>query len=189
MPRDPEFYGDAAAEKAFTSVLGRLADLGHQPVDTDLGPFLAAGRLLYGGPWVAERLAAVGDFAERHPGQVHPVTRQVLQSGWDLTAVDAFRGLHRLQALRAQTSPAWDAMDVLAVPTVPTTFTIAEMTEDPIALNTVLGHYTTFANLLDLAAVAVPAGITETGRPHGLTVLTPAGQDAVAAGLASEFGG
>jgi allophanate hydrolase len=189
VPRDLEFYGDAAAEKGFAAVLGRLTDLGHQLVDTDLGPFLAAGRLLYGGPWVAERLAAVGDFTDRHPEQVHPVTRQVLSGGRDLTAVDAFRGLHRLQALRAQTRPAWDAMDVLAVPTVPTTFTIAEMTEDPIALNTVLGHYTTFANLLDLAAVAVPAGMTGTGRPHGLTVLAPAGQDARLAGLAAAFGG
>jgi allophanate hydrolase len=189
VPRDPEFYGDTAAEKAFASVVSRLDDLGHQLVEIDLAPFLAAGRLLYDGPWVAERLAAVGDFVAQHPAQVHPVTRQVLSGGQNLTAVDAFRGLHRLQALRAQTARAWAAMDVLAVPTVPTTFTIAEMAEDPIALNTILGHYTTFANLLDLAAVAVPAGTTGTGRPHGLTVLGPAGQDARLAGLAATFGG
>ena len=119
----------------------------------DLDPFLAAGRLLYDGPWVAERLAAVGDFAERHPGLVHPVTLQMLRSGHRFDAVDAFRGLYRLRELRAQTAPAWAAMDVLAVPTVPTTFTVAEMLADPIHRNTVLGTYTTFANLLDLAAI------------------------------------
>ena len=151
----------------------------------DLEPFLAAGRLLYDGPWIAERLAAVGDFAERHPEQVHPVTLQVLRGGHRFDAVDAFRGHYQLRELRTQTAPAWAAVDVLAVPTVPTTFTIAEMLADPIGRNTVLGTYTTFANLLDLAAVALPAGFTSAGRPHGLTLLAPAGQDARLAQLAA----
>ncbi len=99
-------------------------------------------------------------------------------AGTGSNAVDAFRGLYRLRELRAQTAPAWAAMDVLAVPTVPTTFTIAEMLADPIHRNTVLGTYTTFTNLLDLAAIALPAGRTAAGRPHGITLLAPAGQDA-----------
>jgi allophanate hydrolase len=116
------------------------------------------------------------------------VTRQVLSGGRAYDAVDAFRGLYRLRELRAATAPAWADMDVLAVPTVPTTFTIAELEQDPIGRNSVLGHYTTFANLLDLAAVAFPAGHTAAGRPHGVTVLAPAGQDALLAGLAAQFG-
>jgi allophanate hydrolase len=185
VPQTPEFCGDTAAAAAFQAALGRVAALGHTLTEMDLGPFLAAGRLLYEGPWIAERQAAVGDFAGAHPDQVHPVTLQVLRSGQGLTAVDAFRGLYRLRELRAQTRGAWAAMDVLAVPTVPTTFTIAEMEADPIARNAVLGHYTTFANLMDLAAVAVPAGFTAAGRPHGLTLLAPAGGDALLAGLAA----
>jgi allophanate hydrolase len=188
VPRAPEFFRDSAAEAAFQTALDGLAGLGHTLTEIDLSPFLAAGRLLYEGPWIAERQAAVGDFAETHPGQVHPVTLQVLRSGPGLTAVDAFRGLYRLRELRAQARPAWTAMDVLAVPTVPTTFTIAEMEADPIARNAVLGHYTTFANLMDLAAVAVPAGFTTAGRPHGLTLLAPAGADALLAGLAATVG-
>ena len=109
---------------------------------------------------------------------MHPITLQILRSGHRFDAVDAFRGLYRLRELRAQTAPAWAAMDVLAVPTVPTTFTIAEMLADPIHRNTVLGTYTTFTNLLDLAAIALPAGRTAAGRPHGITLLAPAGQDA-----------
>ncbi|GGK76452.1 hypothetical protein Sme01_20930 [Sphaerisporangium melleum] len=187
VPERPEFFGDAAAEAAFADVVKRLTGLGHRLVPVDLTPFLAAGRLLYQGPWIAERLAAVGDFAAANPGELHPVTRQVLGGGSGLTAVDAFRGLYRLRELRAATRPAWSAMDVLAVPTVPTTFTVAEMLDSPIERNTVLGHYTTFANLLDLAAVSVPGGMTAAGRPHGLTLLAPAGTDPLLAALATAF--
>jgi allophanate hydrolase len=188
VPRELDFHGDEAARTAFLAATARLADLGHRLVRVDLDPFLAAGSLLYDGPWIAERLAAVGDFADSHPDQVHPVTLQVLRGGRGFDAVDAFRGLHRLRELRAQTGPAWAAMDVLAVPTVPTTFTIAEMLADPIGRNTVLGRYTTFANLLDLAAVAVPCGFTSAGRPHGITLLAPAGGDAMLAALAATLG-
>ncbi len=187
VPRGPEFHGDSAAAAAFAAAASRLAGLGYQLAEIDPGPFLAAGRLLYEGPWIAERLAAVGDFAEQHPEQVHPVTLQVLRGGRRFDAVDAFRGLYRLRELRAATAAAWAEMDVLAVPTVPTTFTIAEMAADPVGRNTVLGHYTTFANLLDLAAVAVPAGTTAAGRPHGITLLAPAGRDALLAGVAAQW--
>ncbi|MDH2429081.1 allophanate hydrolase [Sphaerisporangium sp. TRM90804] len=187
VPARPEFFGDDAAAAAFEEVKERLAGLGHRLVPVDLEPFLAAGRLLYDGPWLAERLAAVGDFADRHPEELHPVTLRVLRRGGALSAVDAYRGLYRLRELRARTEHAWAAMDALALPTVPTTFTVAEMAEEPIERNTVLGHYTTFTNLLDLAGVAVPGGLTSAGRPHGLTLLGPAGSDELLAGLAAPF--
>ena len=187
VPRHPDFYGDNAAEAAFADVITTFAERGHELVEVDLEPFLAAGRLLYEGPWIAERLAAVGDFADKHPEHVHPVTLEILRGGRDFDAADVFRGLHRLRALRARTTPAWESMDVLAVPTVPTTFTITEMLADPVRRNAVLGHYTTFANLLDLAAVSIPAGFTSAGRPHGVTFLGPAGSDSRLARLAATF--
>ncbi|MEW9532375.1 allophanate hydrolase [Microbispora sp. NPDC049125] len=187
VPRRLDFFGDDPAAAAFEEAAERLTGLGHRLVPVDLGPFLAAGRLLYDGPWIAERLAAFGDFAARNPGEVHPVTREILSKGAGLTAVDAFTGLYRLRALRAETRRAWASMDALAVPTVPTTYTVAEMLDSPIERNTVLGHYTTFTNLLDLAGVSVPAGTTATGRPHGITLLGPAGSDALLAGLAASF--
>lgn len=187
VPREPEFFGDTAAEAAFAEAAERLTGLGHRLVPVDLDPFLAAGRLLYEGPWLAERLAAVGDFVARNPGEVHPVTLKVLSGGGALSAVDAFEGLYRLRALDAETRKAWASMDVLAVPTVPTTFTIAEMLESPIERNAILGHYTTFTNLLDLAGISVPAGTTTTGRPHGVTFLGPAGSDELLAGLGATF--
>ncbi|WP_436759055.1 allophanate hydrolase [Streptosporangium sp. V21-05] len=187
VPRDPEFFGDTAAEAAFAEAAERLSGLGHTLVPVDLDPFLAAGRLLYEGPWLAERLAAVGDFVTRNPGEVHPVTLKVLSGGGALSAVDAFEGLYRLRALDAETRRAWASMDVLAVPTVPTTFTVAEMLESPIERNAILGHYTTFTNLLDLAGISVPAGTTTAGRPHGVTFLGPAGSDELLAGLGAAF--
>ncbi|GAA2731727.1 allophanate hydrolase [Actinocorallia aurantiaca] len=187
VPRRLEFFGDAAAAVAFQGVLARLEELGHTLVRIDFEPFLQAGRLLYGGAWLAERLTAIGGFLERHPEALHPVTGRVLRQGASLTAADAFADQHRLQELRSRTKESWRLMDALAVPTVPTTFTVKEMAEDPIGRNRTLGHYTTFANLLDLAAVAVPAGTTAIGRPHGLTLLAPAGRDSFLASAASAF--
>ncbi|GAA3241059.1 allophanate hydrolase [Actinocorallia longicatena] len=187
IPRRPEFFGDAAAAMAFKGALARLAELGHTLVQVELEPFLKAGKLLYGGAFLAERLSAIGEFTDRHPEAVHPVTRRVLRPGRSLSAVDAFTDLHALQALRAETLPAWRRIDALVVPTVPTTYTVAELREDPIGRNRTLGHYTTFANLLDLAAISVPGGMTAIGRPHGITLLAPAGHDALIAGAAAAF--
>ncbi|GAB2837390.1 hypothetical protein GCM10022221_40940 [Actinocorallia aurea] len=189
VPRRLEFFGDGAAAVAFDQALARLRDLGHTLVQIDFTPFLQAGRLLYGGAWVAERLTAIGGFVARNPQAVHPVTRRVLRPGASMSAADAFADAHRLQELRAATREVWDRIDALAVPTVPTTFTHREMREDPIGRNKTLGHYSTFANLLDLAGVAVPGGMTPAGRPHGLTLLAPAGGDALLASAAAAFTG
>jgi allophanate hydrolase len=187
LPRDPEFYGDSAAAAAFAEVATVVGHHAEQAPVLDIDDFLRAGDLLYEGPWVAERLVAVGDFAAANPGLVHPVTRAILDSGRGYSAADAFRGLHRLAELRARTRGVWDSVDVLLLPTVPTTFTVAEVLADPVRRNAVLGRYTTFGNLLDLCAVAVPAGFTAAGRPHGVTLLAPAGADARLAQAASRL--
>ena len=127
---------------------------------------------------MAERLAGLEGFLADHPDDVLPVTRAVIERGREFTAVDAFRARHRLQELRAECNRAWLAADVLLLPTVPTTFTRAQLAEEPVARNLVLGRYTQFANLLDLAALAVPAGTTPDGRPVGVTLLGPAFSEA-----------
>lgn len=140
-------------------------------------PFLAAGRLLYEGPWLAERVAAVGDFIEAHPEAVHPITRKVIEGGWAPTAGDYFRARYRLAELRRVVESAFGDIDVLVAPTAPTHYTLAQVEKDPFATNTRLGVFTNFANLLDLCAVAVPAGMTSGGLPFGVTLLAPAGRD------------
>ncbi|WP_308285272.1 allophanate hydrolase [Actinoplanes hulinensis] len=142
-----------------------------------IGALLEAGDLLYRGPWVAERLADLGEFLAAHPDSVLPVTRRVLEGGHAFTAVDAFRAQHRLRELWAAAERMWERIDVLALPTVGTTFTHAEIAEDPIGRNLLLGRYTQFANLLDMAAVTIPNGFTGDGRPASVTLFGPAFSD------------
>jgi len=169
-----DFAGDTAMAVAFDKIADRAAARAAETVHVPVEPLVEAGDLLYTGPWVAERLAGLEPFLATHPDDVLPVTRAVLERGRDFTAVDAFRARHRLQELRAECNRAWLVADVLLLPTVPTTFTRAQLADEPVARNLVLGRYTQFANLLDLAALAVPAGFTADGRPVGVTLLGPA---------------
>ncbi|MEU7753097.1 allophanate hydrolase [Micromonospora sp. NPDC049171] len=187
VPRaeDLEFFGDAGQETRFVAGVQRLRTFVGSTRSVPLGDFFEAGDLLYQGPWVAERLVALDGFLRSHPDSVLAVTRAVLETGRRYDAIDAFRGQHRLRELRAQVDELWQDIDVLVVPTVGTTFTLDEIAEDPIGRNAMLGRYTQFANLLDLAAVTVPNGFTSTGRPASLTLLGPAFTDTTLARLAA----
>jgi allophanate hydrolase len=134
-------------------------------------PFLDSAKLLYGGPWVAERFAAVGDFIKEHPEAVHPVVREIILGGEKFSAADAFRGQYALEKYRQETSVNWKAIDLLLLPTAPEIYRIEEIKDDPVALNSRLGLFTNFANLLDLAAIEVPAGFRGDGLPFGITFL------------------
>ena len=173
---DLEFFGDtdmAAAHLDFRNQLMRT----HGCTEVSLSPFLAAGALLYQGPWVAERLVEFADFLAERPDSIHPVVRDILRSGEKYTAVDAFAALQRLQELKAIVGRVWEHVDVLVVPTIGTTFTVDEVLADTIGCNTKLGHYTHFGNLLDLIGVAVPLGVTADGRPYSAMLLGPALSD------------
>ncbi len=136
----------------------------------DLAPFLEAARLLYEGPWVAERYSVAGDLIEAEPDAVLPVIRAVLEKAPGTTAVDAFRAGYRLQALKAQCDALLAELDCVLTPTYPRPVTLAELAAEPVARNADLGYYTNFMNLLDYAAVAVPAGVMTNGLPWGVTL-------------------
>ena len=180
VPRaaDRIFFGDRTAEAAFARAEAIAAAMGANLVEIDLTPFLEAAKLLYEGPWVAERTAAVGDFIASRPGDVHPVTRRIIEQGNGQTAVDAFRAFHRLAGLRTRAHRAFDGIDALMVPTIPAPCTIAEIEADPIGPNSRLGTYTNFVNLLDLAGIAIPIALEADGTPFGVTLLGLAGRDA-----------
>jgi allophanate hydrolase len=189
VPRaqDRLFFGDDRAAGAFEAAIKSLAAAGYALTEIDLTPFLEAARLLYEGPWVAERFAAVGDFIMAHPDAAHPVTRAIIEGGAKPSAVDVFRAFYRLAELRALAAGAWTQVNVLAVPTAPAAYTVAEVEADPIVLNSRLGTYTNFVNLFDLCALAVPAAIAEDATPFGVTFLAPAGADALLASLGRLF--
>jgi allophanate hydrolase len=148
--------------------------------EIDAEPFLAAGALLYGGAFVAERYAAVGDFIEGHMGECDPVVAAIILAGREVSAVGYVRDCARLAALRERALSLLDGFDGLLIPTVPFQPTLAEVEADPIGVNQRLGVYTTFCNLLGLCAYALPSG---------LSVLAPAGHDRVVADLARLVGG
>lgn len=182
-----EFFGDSAYAALFAAAVQRLRSLGGTPVETDFSPFLAVQELLYGGPWIAERAAQLGEFVASHPDAVHPVTRKVIESGSSYSAVDAFRAQHRLAGLKRSTEAAWRAADVLFVPGAPTIYSLAQVAADPITPNSRLGLYTNFVNLLDLAAITVPAGFRPDGLPFGATLIGPAFSDRSLAALGARL--
>jgi allophanate hydrolase len=155
--------------------------------DATIMPLLDTARLLYDGPWVAERAAAFGDFAAAHPGALHPVTQAIIATADRFSAVDAFRGIYRLAEHRRAAEDFFERFDVLVVPSVPNFPTLAELEADPFGPNARLGTYTNFVNLLDLAALAVPGPARPDGLPAGITLIGPRGADAALAALGMVF--
>lgn len=168
----------------YRAAAANLERRGGTAVGIDYAPFEAAAALLYAGPWVAERLAAIRDFAETQPDSIHPVVRGIVLSGRDYSAVDAFAGQYRLAELAREAETAFAQIDVLLLPTAPDHPTIAEMLAAPVERNSRLGLFTNFVNLLDMAAIAVPAGWSEVGLPIGMTLVGPKFSDGRLASIA-----
>lgn len=182
-----EFFGNREAEKLFAGAVAKLEQLGAKCVEIDFAPFLAAARLLYEGPWVAERYVAIREFIERNPEALHPVTRQIISGGAKPSAADCFAAQYKLRALLREAEPTWSAVDLLIAPTAATIYTLAEVEADPVRLNSNLGIYTNFVNLMDLSAIAVPAGFMSAGLPFGVTLLAPAFFDRALCTLGDEL--
>ena len=182
-----EFYGDAQSATLFGAALDRLAGLGGMPREIDFAPWRAVASMLYEGPHVAERHAAIRAFFDAHPDALDPTVRGIIASARRFSASDVFVAEAKLAEMRASLAPLWKTFDVLVVPTAPTVYTIAEVEADPIELNRRLGTYTNFVNLLDLAALAVPAAMREDGIPFGITLIGPAGSDLMLAELGQRF--
>jgi len=176
-PGDLEFFGDGEAERLYAAAVARAAGLGHPIVEIDFAPFREAAAALYGGAWVAERLAAVEPFYRANAAAMDPTVATILGFGDRFTAADAWRAEYRMAELRRAAAATFAAVDALLLPTAPTTYTVAEIAAEPIALNARLGTYTNFVNLFDCAAIAVPAGFRADGLPFGVTLIAPAFTD------------
>ena len=173
--------------KLFDCARQDLEALGGVAIRIDYAPFSEAAALLYSGPWVAERWAALGDFVAAHPEALHPVTRRILEGSTKYTATDAFQAIYKLASLRRQVESTWNEIDIVLLPTAGTTYTVAEVEADPIALNSKLGYYTNFVNLFDCCGVAVPHGFTQAGLPFGVSLIAPAWRDGLALSLAERL--
>ncbi|MCG6863968.1 MAG: allophanate hydrolase [Thiogranum sp.] len=178
-----EFFGNREAAVLFRGAVGRLAELGGIAVELDFGPFLGAARLLYEGPWVSERYAAIEAFIERQPEAMLAVTREIVGAGNQPRALDTFKAQYRLMEYRRRCERVWSEVDVILTPTAGTIYRIDAVNGDPVRLNSNLGYYTNFMNLLDLSGIAVPAGFQSDGLPFGITLFAPAFADASLAAL------
>jgi allophanate hydrolase len=187
LPGQRLFFGDKISAAAYDASLLRFTDLAATIVEINFEPFYEAARLLYEGPWVTERYLTAKALIASSPESMHPVTRQILLAGAHRTAADAFTAFYELEQLRRLCDHVFRTIDALVVPTAPTIYTVEQVLADPIHLNSRLGTYTNFVNLLDLCGLAVPASIRADGTPFGVTLLAPAGQDTALAAIGREF--
>jgi len=189
IPRNGQliFFGDRHSEKAYDEALRRWTSLGAELAEFDLEPFYETARLLYEGPWVAERYLVIRNLLASSPDSIHPVTREITAAGARLSAAETFSALYRLQSLRGVAARTFAEIDAIVLPTAPTVYSTAQVLANPIELNSRLGTYTNFVNLLDLCGLALPAAMRPDGIPFGITLLAPAGNDALLASIGRMF--
>lgn len=182
-----EFFGNDSGKARFAEAVEQMKRIGGKCVEIDFAPFLEAARLLYEGPWVAERYVAIKSMIEESPDEVFPVTRQIISGGGKPRAAEAFKAEYRLRELKREADCTWEEVDLVMTPTIGSPYTIAEVEAEPIQFNSNLGYYTNFMNLLDYSATAFPAGMLDCGIPFGVTVFGPAFHDQQLLSLADRF--
>jgi allophanate hydrolase len=189
VPDDAQlkFFDDPEAPRLYRQTIERLESIGGMRTRIDFSIFREAAELLYAGPWVAERFAAVGGFLSSANEGVNDVVKKIILGGAGYTAADSFRSMYRLEALKQKAAEQWDRMDVLLLPTTGTIYTLEAVQTDPVRLNSNLGFYTNFVNLMDLAAIAVPAGFRADGLPLGVSLIGRAFSDAALLELAGRY--
>ncbi|MBI37640.1 MAG: allophanate hydrolase [Alphaproteobacteria bacterium] len=174
---DIDFFGNIETKNLFIQTIEIIKKLNVKIVEIDFEPFLEVAKLLYEGPWVAERYQAIRMFFDNNPESIHPITRAIIEEGKKPIAADAFAAEYRLRELGRKIETVWSQIDMVLSPTAGTIYTIDEVEADPIKLNSNLGTYTNFMNLLDLCGVSVPAGFGSDGMPFGVTLFGPALHD------------
>ncbi len=189
VPRSGQliFFGDKISEAAYGDALKRWTALGATLVEFDMEPFYETARLLYEGPWVAERYLVIRNLLASSPDSIHPVTREITAAGARLSAAETFSALYRLQGLRKIAERAFANIDAIVLPTAPTVYSTTQVLANPVELNSRLGTYTNFVNLLDLCGLALPSAMRPDGTPFGITLLAPAGRDAELASIGRVF--
>jgi len=186
-PDQLKFFGDDEAEALFTKSVAAVEAMGYTAVETDFSPLLDAANLLYFGPWVAERYVAVKEMIDNSPEKMLDVTRGIIEQGRTKSAEEYFNAEYQLKAFKRQADLLLEGTDFALTPTTGTIYTIAELEADPVQLNTNLGYYTNFMNLLDFSAYAVPAGFRSNGLPFGVTLFGDAFEDRKLMELGAEY--
>jgi allophanate hydrolase len=186
-PHQLAFFGNDEYQAQFDKAIEQVKSLGGNIVEIDFEPFLSAARLLYQGPWVAERYAAIQAFFDQDSGRCLPVIETIVGGAKSFDAADTFKAMYQLQHYKVICDKLVKSVDVILTPTAGSTYTIDEVNANPIELNSNLGYYTNFMNLLDYSAIAIPSGFGTQGRPFGVTLFSLAFADMDLLSLADEW--
>ena len=186
-PSQLAFFGNSEAPQLFRQAIQQLEKIGGKVVEIDFAPFIETAALLYEGPWVAERYAAIQDFFDSKSASIYPSTYKIISNAVKFSATDTFKAMYQLKALQRKTAAVWGEIDVLVTPTAGTIYTLTQVEADPIQTNTNLGYYTNFMNLLEMAAIAVPTGFYANGIGFGITISAPAFSDDALLNLANKL--
>ncbi|MAR07095.1 MAG: amidase [Cyanobium sp. NAT70] len=179
-----EFFGNQAGHDLYLQALDYISELGFRLQHFDYSPFIEAGRLLFNGPWLADRFASIGEFLIANPSDVLDTTYAIVEGGSSITGEEVFKAQQRVAHLKSIVHSLLQSNNLLLLPTVAPLYTVEQLKKDPIALNNHFGYYSYFANILDLCAVSFPHGFYSNGMPFGLTAMGPAFSDAVVARFA-----
>ena len=189
VPRESQlaYFNNAETPHLFAAAIAQLESIGGEKVEIDFSPFVETAQLLYEGPWVAERYAAIQDFFDTNAAAIFPVTKQIIGNAHKFSAADTYNAMYKLKSLQRKAGKVWQQVDVLLTPTAGTIYTIDEVLANPVQTNSDLGYYTNFMNLLDMAAIAIPAGFQANGLPFGVTLCAPAMTDNALLKLAERY--
>ena len=182
-----QFFGDAQAQAVFEQSVSDLEKIGGTKVEVDCQPLFDAAKLLYAGPWVAERYVACESLFEKDPNTMLPVIQKIVGSQQDATAADTFKAQYQMQAYKQYAKGLFEQFDILVTPTAGTTYPWQDVVDNPIELNSNMGYYTNYVNLLDLSAIAVPAGFKDNGHPFGITLVGKAFEDTKLLSIANRW--
>ncbi|HEY2383080.1 MAG TPA: allophanate hydrolase [Terriglobia bacterium] len=182
-----KFFGDSETPLLFRKAIEKLESMGGTAVTIDYSVFREAAELLYAGPWVAERFAAVGEFLQMHSEGVNEIVKNIILGGMKYSAADAYKSAYQLEALKQRAAAQWSEMDIMLLPTAGTIYRLEAVLADPVRSNSNLGFYTNFVNLMDLAAIAVPAGFRRDGLPFGVSFIGPAFTDGALLQLSGRY--
>ena len=186
VPNDKllNFFGNHQGENLYRNFLLNLNDSDLDVVAFDFEPFLEAGKLLFDGPFLADRYASIGLFLEENQNDVLDSTFSIVSQSKRWSAHDVFAALEQVKELKAYARHLLGSDGIFAFPTIAPLYTITQLLDDPIALNTNIGYYSYFANVLDLSALSVPLDFYENGMPFGITLMGRAFADAALSGFA-----
>jgi len=173
VPRTTElnFFGNKEYKRLYQEAITKCEQMGGERIEIDYQPFAVAAKLLYEGPWVAERYSVIKDLIKSKLHAIHPVIKSVIEPAAEMGTVDAFEKIYELKKIKHQTDMIMNELDFLLLPTTGTIYRLDEVIQNPVQLNSNLGNYTNFMNLLEYAGLALPAGFTVEGLPFGITLV------------------